>query len=135
MIRLRHNEGRANKNKRERRGEIIMELTKKNLKELSESLGAYYCGGNVYNHENIQYYIRHKDIESVSKYINNEYNDVQALVTLLNELLVGNKDNYTISDTQLAYSHGIYGNNGQIHKYTIYNNDREIVREIYTYYC
>ena len=43
----------------------MVKMTKKDLKDLSISLGAYYCGGNVYNHENIAYCISNREFSKI----------------------------------------------------------------------
>ena len=114
-----------------------MELTKKQLKELSISLNAYYMGGNVYDYENIVYYLDWKmDLQSLKKY------DKPELSKLLQDIdKQYNLDNfingiYKISATQVAYSHGIYGNNGQLHQLKIYNTKtNEHIFSYYIYYC
>lgn len=114
-----------------------MELTKKQLKELSISLNAYYMGGNVYDYENIVYYLDWKmDIQSLKKY---NKPDLQKLLQDLDTQY--NLDNfingiYKISATQVAYSHGVYGNNGQLHQLKIYNTEtNEHIYTYYIYYC
>ena len=114
-----------------------MELTKKQLKELSISLNAYYMGGNVYDYENIVYYLDYKmDIQSLKKY-NKPY--LSQLLQDINKQY--NLDNfingiYKISATQVAYSHGIYGNNGQLHQLKVYNTTtNEHIFSYYIYYC
>ena len=110
-------------------------LTKKQLKEISESMGAFYCGGNVYNHENITYYLEHKQMDELKKYIN-DYNNVNDLVDFLDNLLIGGVELYNIWSNQVAYSAGVYGNNGQLRQYKVINKETdEIIREFYTYYC
>lgn len=114
-----------------------MELTKKKLKDLAISLDAYYMGGNVYDYENIVHYLDYKmDVQSLKKCtrydlpkllqdINKQYN--------LNNFINGI---YKISATQVAYSHGIYGNNGQLHQLKIYNTKtNEHIFTYYVYYC
>ena len=114
-----------------------MELTKKQLKELSISLNAYYMGGNVYDYENIVYYLEYKmDLQSLKKY---NKQDLSKLLEDINKQY--NLDNflngiYKISATQIAYSHGIYGNNGQLHQLKIYNTKtNEHISSYYVYYC
>ena len=120
-----------------------MKQTRKDLKELAKSLGAYYCGGNVYNHENIQHYLENGNFEEVKKYISSN-NDILEMINSLNRIYGLNNFNtssnrknlYMISATLLSYSAGIYGNNGQIFKYKVYNNEtQEHIYTFYTYYC
>ena len=114
-----------------------MELTKKRLKELSISLNAYYMGGNVYDYENIVYYLDYKiDIQSLKKY--NKPYLLQLLQDINKQYNLDNFINgiYKISATQVAYSHGIYGNNGQLHQLKIYNTKtNEHIFSYYVYYC
>ena len=110
-------------------------LTRKQLKAISESMGAFYCGGNVYNHENITYYLEHKNFIELHKYFGVN-NSVRELVKLLSELLVGDLEQYNIWSDQIAYSAGVYGNTGQLRQYKIINKaTNETIREFYTYYC
>ena len=122
-----------------------MKQTKKDLKELAKALGAYYCGGNVYNHENIQHYLECGNFEKVKKYISTN-NDILSMINSLDRVYGLNNFNtsnnrknlYMISGTLLSYSagiYGIYGNNGQIFKYKVYNNEtQEHIYTFYTYY-
>ena len=114
-----------------------MELTRKQLKEISISLNAYYMGGNVYDYENIVYYLDYKmDLQSLKKY---NKPDLSQLLQDINKQY--NLDNfingiYKISSNQVAYSHGIYGNNGQLHQLKIYNTKtNEHISSYYIYYC
>ena len=120
-----------------------MKQTKKDLKELANALGAYYCGGNVYSHENIQHYLERGNFEEVKKYASSN-NDILSMINSLNRVYglnnfntPNNRNNlYMISATLLSYSAGIYGNNGQIFKYKVYNNEtQEHIYTFYTYYC
>ena len=120
-----------------------MKQTKKDLKELAKALGAYYCGGNVYNHENIQHYLERGNFEEVKKYISSN-NDILEMINSLDRVYNLNNFNtsnnrknlYMISASLLSYSAGIYGNNGQIFKYKVYNNEtQEHIYTFYTYYC
>lgn len=120
-----------------------MKQTKKDLKELANALGAYYCGGNVYSHENIQYYLEVGDFDSITQYASRN-NDILVMLNFLDRVYglnnfntVSNRKNlYTIGAGLLTYSTGVYGNNGQIFKYEIYNNQtQEHIYTFYTYYC
>lgn len=112
-----------------------MKLTKKNLKEMAEVLGAVYCTGNVYSYENIVYYIQvlcngHSNgyteaLSNCSEHYKTE------LVKLLDEIISLNFDNCYCK--QVAYSAGVYGNNGQIHEFKLTKDD-ETVKQFYLYY-
>lgn len=103
-----------------------MRMTKKSLKELAASLQAFKCKGNVYDHENLRFYVEIKDFEKIKEYSPN-------LHEFLIDFLVGNCKIccYGI----VSYSVGLYGNTGQIFQYKIFNEDNEIIREFYTFYC
>lgn len=112
----------------------MIKLSKRDLKDLAQSLDAFYCGGNVYNHENIVHYIQSKDFDKLSNY--NLHNLEGNIKYILNDLNINKNDklSYVIATNQIAYSCGTYGNTGQIVKYIIINqggNDRTF----YTYYC
>ena len=114
-----------------------MELTRKQLKEISISLNAYYMGSNVYDYENIVYYLDYKmDLQSLKNYTKNGLS--QLLQDINKQYNLDNFINgiYKISATQMAYSHGIYGNNGQLHQLKIYNTKtNEHICSYYIYYC
>lgn len=107
-----------------------MKVNKTQLKELSTTLGAYYCGGNVYTHENITYYITH-DYTKLNEYTNNK-NDVYNIMEHIAEK-TKNILNYYITSTFVAYSAGTYGNTGQLIKYDIINSN-DVVDTFYTCY-
>lgn len=119
-----------------------MELTKTKLKELANALDAYYFGGNVYQYENDIYYltryrfneintnsnsVRAENIKKCIKWLDDTYG-----LDNFNKLTRTNP--YRLYSTQIAYSHGVYGNSGQLHRIDIYAGD-DIIRSFYTYYC
>lgn len=81
-------------------------LSKKDLKSLAESLGAIKLCNNIYYYENI----------------------VHSSINLIHELelvdCVDIRDGY-ITAEQIAYCAGIYGNSGQLHKVTYYDDIRK----------
>lgn len=101
-----------------------MKITKKQLKDLSTSLNAYYLGGNVYDYENCIYYINHNMLDNLKESTQN----TEIITTL------SNIDFDHAIDKQLAYSVGAYGNSGQLHEIKLYKGNN-IVDTIYTYYC
>ena len=117
----------------------MIKLSKKQLKDLAISLGAYYCGGNVYNHENIAIYLSMGACSKLREYSNTK-NDVSKLLEDLNQLYglsnIEDKHEYSISSTQIAYSCTNAGNTGQIIKYTVVSkNTTGPIYDFYTYYC
>ena len=117
----------------------MVKMNKKDLKDLAISLGAYYCGGNVYNHENIAYYISAREFSNIAKY-SNKNNQIGKMLDNLDNIYglynmeIENK--YSIVKNQIAYSCGIYGNSGQLIKYSVVARDtNEVIYNFYTYYC
>lgn len=86
-------------------------LSKKDLKNLAESLGAKKLCNNIYYYENIVH----------------SFNELVNVLDLSN--CVSN-DGYICAD-QIAYCAGIYGNSGQLHKVTYYD---EIKQSYFTKY-
>lgn len=85
-------------------------LSRKDLKNLSESLGATKLCSNIYYYENI---------------IHSSRNLIQEL-----ELVdCVNLWNGYITAEQIAYCAGVYGNSGQLHKITYFD---EIKKDYYT---
>jgi len=115
----------------------MIKLSRNNLKDLAKNLDAFYCGGNVYNHENITYHIQHKDIIKLNDYTNSN-NQVYELIEYLANKTSTLNDKYYITANQIAYSAGTYGNTGQLVKYDIifHSNNMTIKTfTFYTYYC
>ena len=122
-------------------------LSKKQLKNYAESKEAYYFTGNVYSYENIIFYLNQlawrtkkgektknkKRIAEIKKEllknINNKY--FTTLQDLVKNIKTIKHDSYKIE--QEFYSAGIYGNSGQLHTLTLYNNNN-IVAMYYIYY-
>ena len=110
-----------------------MKLSKKNLKELAISLDAYYCGGNVYNHENITEYVSNPkyNITKLNEYSKKD-NDVY---TLMERVAKNRAVGKTFTCARLiAYSCGNYGNSGQLVKYDV-SDINGVIDTFYTYYC
>ena len=117
----------------------MIKMSKKDLKDMAISLGAYYCGGNVYNHENIAYYISTREFSKIVQYENSK-NDVSKLLNNLDNLYglynMEMENKYSIVHNQIAYSCGTYGNTGQLIKYSVVaRNTNEVIYNFYTYYC
>lgn len=117
----------------------MIKLSKKQLKDLAINLNAYYCGGNVYNHENIACYISAREFSKIIQYGNTK-NDISKLINNLNEKYNINKleheNLYSINANQIAYSCSTCGNTGQIVEYAIISREtNEVIYKFYTYYC
>lgn len=110
---------------------MSVKLSKKELKETGIAQDAFYLGGNVYNYENVIFYLEKLDIEGIKKSVKGH--DIELLI---NHLKHYEMDKIHIMTTQLFYSAGTYGNNGQLHKVDIL--DRSTSKKldtIYVYYC
>ena len=112
-----------------------MKMSKKQLKELAKGLNAIYCNSNVYNYENVIYCIQsflagNKEAEQ-GAYRNCSKDHIDELKQLFKDIKTINIDCFKCS--QLAYSAGIYGNNGQLYQFDLFKNCN-IVKTFYVYY-
>lgn len=80
-----------------------MKQTKKDLKELAKSLGAYYCGGNVYSHENIQYCLEVGDFDSITQYASGN-NDILVMLNFLDRVYGLNNFNTVSNRKKFIYN-------------------------------
>lgn len=90
-------------------------LSKKDLKSLATSLNATKISNNCYIYENVVN-SRKNIIDQFNMY------DVVDLET-----------GYVVS-YQIAYSAGVYGNSGQLHKIVYYDEINEVRKTIFVYY-
>ena len=110
---------------------MSVKLSKKELGNTGIAHDGYYLGGNVYTYENAIFYLEIRDLENLEKSVKG--NDIEKLIDYLKQY---DMDNVHIMTTQLFYSAGTYGNNGQLHKVDIL--DRSTSKKldtIYVYYC
>lgn len=114
----------------------MIKLSKKELKELAQSLSAFYCGGNVYNHENIRYYVCNKDITKLNEYTTNKNQVYELIEYLASKTSMLKNNEFYITANQIAYSCGTYGNTAQLVKYDIVDSkEYTTIATFYTYYC
>lgn len=125
----------------------MIKLSKKELKKEAERIEAYYFTGNVYNYENVVYYLQRlawktekgtktknkKDIQNIKKELlkNINSNYFTSLQDIVKNIETIKHDNYSIN--QLYYSAGLYGNSGQLHEIKLYNKGN-INAIYYVYY-
>lgn len=112
---------------------MSLKISKKELKREGEEKKAIYCGGNVYTHENIIYYITHKDIKALEKMVA-DYKGIAKNIEKIIDIVYTLED-YIIYDEIVCYSVGIYGNSGQLVRYTARDEKNGIIKEFYTFYC
>lgn len=112
-----------------------MKMSKKQLTELAQMLGAKKYTSNVYNYENIVYYMQSLASGNGGAYDNAIHNcneeHKKELENVLDEIVATISS--SIRTQQLAYSAGVYGNNGQLHEIMLLR-DGEEVKTIYLYY-
>lgn len=102
----------------------MLKMSKKNLKELAKSVDAYHFTENVYYYEN--------DINYLSRLQHSDHVTDKALDPLIDELLsLGVK---YVSTEQIAFSCGMYGNTGQVHKCTAVDSAFNPIKVFFTYY-
>lgn len=109
---------------------MSVKVTKKQLKEISERLDAYYLGGNVYDYESDVFAIQcDNDRFKLGK--NESKNE---LISRLKDYERKGK-NYSISCKQVVYSAGAYGNTGQLHQVMATNKNGDVKDLFFIYYC
>lgn len=106
------------------------------MKEEAQRLGAFELTKECYQYENDVWYLSHlhtiKTGDDYTKLSN-------AVLKFLDHYNIKISDFYggfaNASTTQLGYSSGIYGNNGQLHEITFYDANWGNAREsVYVYY-
>ena len=125
----------------------MIKLSKKQLRAEAEYQEGYYFTGNVYSYENVIFYIgqlvwktetgkktenksRIKEIKKeLLKNVNSEY--INSAIDIIKNIESIKHDAYKIE--QIAYSAGLYGNSGQLHKITLYYKNN-ITALYYCYY-
>lgn len=107
----------------------MIKMSHKQLVEMSKTLNAYYFDDNIYAHEN-----RVHNLMSVVYYRERAIEDTKHECENFNKLLreVIDLNPTSVSSKQLAYSCGIYGNTGQLHKLTYYKGDK-LIKTIFIY--
>lgn len=110
---------------------MSVKLSRKQLKETGEVQDGFYLGGNVYNYENVIFYLQSRDIENMQKQVKGH--DMEHLVNYLKHY---DMEQVRIFATQMFYSAGSYGNNGQLHRIVMMDKatDKKL-DTIYVYYC
>ena len=101
-----------------------VKTSRKQLAQTALNLDATKLANNVYCYENAIHYL------CMLQAHNKLFEDNKAV-----EELISRYPNATcVTYSQLFYSCGIYGNNGQLHRVDFYEND-EIIGTEYVYYC
>ena len=109
----------------------MAKLTRKALQKEANRLGAYKLGSDVYKYENaIGKLSRLKEVDEHGTCFDADlYNQFIRMVKAEN---VGAYRAYV---TQMYYSAGVYGNNGQLHEVRITDINNKLVNVYFVYYC
>ena len=109
----------------------MVKLTRKTLQKEANRLGAYKLTSDVYKYENaISMLFRLEEVdEHDSCFDADVYNQFVRMVK------AENAGAYRAFVTQMYYSSGTYGNNGQLHEVRITDIDNNLVNVYFVYYC
>ena len=109
----------------------MTKLTRKTLQKEANRLGAYKLGSNVYMYENAigKLYRLEEVNEHDIRFDADLYNQ---FVRMIKAESVGA---YRADVTQMYYSSGECGNNGQLHEVRITDIDNKLVNVYFVYYC
>lgn len=109
----------------------MAKLTRKTLQKEANRLGAYKLTSDVYKYENaISKLYR---LEEVNE--NNTCFDADAFNQFVRMVKAENAGAYRADATQMYYSYGTYGNNGQLHMVRITDINNNLVNVYFVYYC
>ena len=103
-------------------------LSHKALLSEGRRLNGLYFSGNVYEYENCIAMIQNLREDKKQTRTSKAYNDI------LERLKKDYPTLKSISALQIAYSAGIYGNTGQLHKLELFDNDDDLLDILYAYY-
>lgn len=111
--------------------EKVVKMTHKALKETGKALNGYYFDGNIYAHENRVHYLSSVVLDwRKDERIAEAKKHCTEISDLIDEIVATGANEATTA--QLAYSCGIYGNSGQLHRIE-YTKDGETVKTIFLY--
>ena len=109
----------------------MAKLTRETLHKEANRLGAYKLTSNVYKYENAieKLYTLEEVDEHDTCFEAYAYNQFVRIVKAEN---IGA---YRAEVTQMYYSYGAYGNNGQLHEVRIMDINNKLVNVYFVYYC
>ena len=109
-------------------GVNMKRMSHKALKMLGAHLNGYELSdGNIYNYENALYDL--KGLRRVDEKRCNSY----LINNIIDKIKERHPDANHIWTTQIAYSAGISGNTGQLHKCEICTENGDVLETIFTY--
>lgn len=109
----------------------MTKLSRKALQKEANRLGAYKLGTNVYHYENA--IIRLYRLEEVDEH--NSCFNADMFNKFVRMVKSENVGAYRADATQMYYSSGAYGNNGQLHEVRITDINNKLVNVYFVYYC
>ena len=106
-------------------------LTRKTLQKEANRLGAYKLTSNVYKYENaISNLYRLEEVDEHDSCFDADlYNQFVRMVK------TESAGAYRADATQMYYSYGSYGNNGQLHEVRITDINNKLLNVYFVYYC
>ena len=109
----------------------MTKLSRKALQKEANRLGAYKLASNVYTYENaISNLFRLEEVNEHDTCFNADvYNQFVRMVK------AENAGAFRADATQMYYSYGTYGNNGQLHEVRITDINNKLVNIYFVYYC
>lgn len=106
-------------------------LTRKTLQKEANRLGAYKLTSNVYKYENaISTLFRLEEVDEHDTCF-----DAETFNQFVRMVKDENAGAYRADATQMYYSAGSNGNNGQLHEVKITDIDNKLVNVYFVYYC
>lgn len=110
------------------RGGIMEKLSHKVLLSEGRRLNGLYFSGNVYEYENCIEMIQNLREDKEQTCTSKAYSDT------LERLKKDYPTLKSISAIQIAYSAGIYGNTGQMHRLELLDDNNDLLDILYAYY-
>ena len=109
----------------------MTKLTRKALQKEANRLGAYKLTSDIYKYENaISQLYRLEEVDE-----HNSCFDADVYNQFVRMVKAENASAYRADATQMYYSYGTYGNNGQLHEVRITDIDNKLVNVYFVYYC
>ena len=109
----------------------MTKLSRKALQKEANRLGAYKLTSDVYKYENaISTLYRLEEVDEHDSCF-----DADAFNKFVRMVKAENAGAYMACTTQMYYSAGTYGNNGQLHEVRITDINNNLVNVYFVYYC
>lgn len=109
----------------------MTKLSRKALQKEANRLGAYKLSSNVYMYENaISNLFRLEEVDEHDSCF-----DAETFNQFVRMVKAENAGAYRADATQMYYSAGANGNNGQLHEVRIIDINNKLVNVYFVYYC